>query len=151
MSTNIFGFQSSYKPSTDNSNLTSLSKKLQTKVDRTGDLMTGELNMSSNKISGLSNPTLDKDACNKNYVDELVKQVMDNVILHVNSVTEKAIGHLDSINKKFEVQIESLERESFLTKISTEAKIDVLEESLEQKFLNFIRKNRKNRKRNKSE
>jgi hypothetical protein len=147
MSVNIFGSRSKFKPVVDlsvNSKFITLTKSLQLKVDKTGDTLTGNLNMGHYKINNLADPISDNDACNKKYVDELINQTNDSITNHVNFI----VGNLDSINKKFEEQIETLERESFVTKISTEAKIGALEESLEEKFLNFRRKNRK---RNKSE
>ena len=41
-------------------------------VTKSGDTMSGELNMGSNKITNLADPTVDADAANKNYVDDTI-------------------------------------------------------------------------------
>jgi hypothetical protein len=47
-----------------------VSTSLAAKVHKTGDSMTGALNMTSNKITSLGTPTLNSDASNKSYVDQ---------------------------------------------------------------------------------
>ena len=111
---------------TANSKFITLTKSLQLKVDKTGDTLTGNLNMGHYKINNLADPISDNDACNKKYVDELITQTNDSITKYVNFIEV----NLHVINKKFDEQLASLE------------------ESLEEKFLNFRRKNRK---RNKSE
>ena len=69
MDTNIFGFRTPYEPSTDNSKLMSLSKTLQTKVNKTGDILSGSLNMGSHKITSSFIPDVDETLTNKKYVD----------------------------------------------------------------------------------
>ena len=46
-----------------------LTKNLQTKVDKAGDDMTGDLNMGSNKICNVGKPVNRLDVANKEYVD----------------------------------------------------------------------------------
>ena len=41
-------------------------------VTKSGDTMSGELNMGSNKVTNLADPTVDADAANKNYVDDTI-------------------------------------------------------------------------------
>lgn len=41
-------------------------------VTKSGDTMSGDLNMGSNKITNLADPTVDADAANKNYVDDTI-------------------------------------------------------------------------------
>ena len=42
---------------------------LDKKLNRNGDVLFGELNMSNKRITGLSDPRTDSDACNKGYAD----------------------------------------------------------------------------------
>lgn len=42
------------------------------KVNRSGDTMTGDLNMSGKKVKNINSPTQDEDAANKKYVDDKV-------------------------------------------------------------------------------
>ena len=46
-----------------------LQDHLDKKLNRNGDVLFGELNMSNKRITGLSDPRTDSDACNKRYVD----------------------------------------------------------------------------------
>jgi len=73
MDTNIFGFRTPYKPSTDNSKLMSLSKTLQTKVNKTGDILSGSLNMGSYRITSSFIPDVDEILTKKNM---LVQELM---------------------------------------------------------------------------
>ena len=45
------------------------------KVSKSGDSMSGNLAMGSNKITGLSNPSDDQDAATKDYVDDVIGNV----------------------------------------------------------------------------
>src|SRR4051812_26898769 len=78
MSCNRFGFNTSnlsdvHKKYVDSKFIT-LSKDIQTKVDKIGDTLSGNLNMKNGKITGLADPISDEDACNKIFVDSKVKQ-----------------------------------------------------------------------------
>lgn len=55
-------------------------------VKKTGDYMTGALNMSNNKVTNVADPTADGDAVNKKYVDE-----------HVPTITGPN-GHLEFVD-----------------------------------------------------
>ena len=55
-------------------------------VKKTGDFMTGTLNMSNNKVTNVADPTADGDAVNKKYVDE-----------HVPTITGPT-GHLEHVD-----------------------------------------------------
>jgi hypothetical protein len=73
MTANIFG--SSFKTVRSNqkyidSKFITLSQNLQLKVDKTGDKMQGELDMSCNKITNLGEPSHNFDVASKKYVDE---------------------------------------------------------------------------------
>jgi hypothetical protein len=48
---------------------TTVSNEIATKVSKAGDTMTGALAMSTNKITGVGNPTANQDAATKVYVD----------------------------------------------------------------------------------
>ena len=45
------------------------------KVSRSGDTMSGNLNMATNKVTGLGSPSASTDAATKTYVDKLVSEV----------------------------------------------------------------------------
>lgn len=49
---------------------TSVNAKLEGKVSKAGDTMTGDLAMSNHKITGVATPAADTDAANKKYVDD---------------------------------------------------------------------------------
>lgn len=55
-------------------------------VKKTGDVMSGSLNMSNNKVTNVADPTADGDAVNKKYVDE-----------HVPTITGPH-GHLEFVD-----------------------------------------------------
>src|SRR3989441_2452307 len=76
MSVNVFGSQSKTKSSFDTSanlKFIALVKNMQTKLDKSGDKMTGTLEMCENNISGLVDPVSDSDASNKKYVNSKIK------------------------------------------------------------------------------
>jgi len=62
----------------------SLTTSISNKVAKTGDTMSGVLNMGTNKITSLANPTVDPDAANKYYVDA---RVFDGVSIHQGYTT----------------------------------------------------------------
>ena len=62
----------------------SLTTSISNKVAKTGDTMSGVLNMGTNKITSLANPTVDPDAANKYYVDA---RVFDGVSVHQGYTT----------------------------------------------------------------
>nr|DAF25331.1 MAG TPA: hypothetical protein [Caudoviricetes sp.] len=51
---------------------TSVNTKLEGKVSKTGDTMTGDLAMSNHKITGVATPATDTDVANKKYVDDAI-------------------------------------------------------------------------------
>ena len=79
MSVNIFGSSGGGRLSSDvdkkyvDQKFATLSTNLATKVSKSGDIMTGELDMNGQQIIGLVNPTDDDEACNKKYVDSKIK------------------------------------------------------------------------------
>src|SRR6266516_4373246 len=81
MSENIFGSRSGLKPLTNqnyNSKFIFLTHTLQTKVDKSGDTMSGDLNMGNNKITAVSDPTLDDDVCNKRHLSSVMNLTNQN-------------------------------------------------------------------------
>ena len=54
------------------------------KLDASGGALTGDLAMSGNKITDLGDPTEDKDAVTKDYVDRLIQ--------HEHEVALHAVG-----------------------------------------------------------
>jgi hypothetical protein len=71
MPINVFG-SSGLKHSTNDADqmFKTLSANLATKVSKSGDILTGKLNMNGNAINSLGQPTSMQDAVTKNYVDQ---------------------------------------------------------------------------------
>ena len=76
MSINIFGSRFITNPSVDksvdksvNTKFITLSKSVRTKLDKSGDKMTGTLEMGDNKIISSLFPDSDEVLTNKRYVD----------------------------------------------------------------------------------
>ena len=57
-------------------------KNMSAKLSTTGDTMTGNIDMGSNKISTTADPTNDKDLSRKKYVDDQIK----NTAYHLNLI-----------------------------------------------------------------
>jgi len=83
-----------------------LAKNLQTKLNKAGDIMTGELNMNGQHIIGLKNPIDDDEACNKKYVDlkaaELksesnIKTVYFNTLMNILTM-QNTVGYVPILN-----------------------------------------------------
>ena len=94
MSVNIFGFRSAIKQrSVDNSKFISLTKNLQTRVDKGGDIMTGTLTMKDNKITSSFIPDADDVVTNKAYVDSKLCKSGDtmNGVLNMNRQQIKGV------------------------------------------------------------
>ena len=65
-------------------------------VNKSGDTMTGDLNMEGNKITNVGNPTLDKDCATKVYVDTMTvdfakKAYVDGQIAASNNLLNVAL------------------------------------------------------------
>jgi len=66
------------------------------KVNKAGDVMTGDLNLGENKLKISYVPTLDEDAVNKKYVDSLPKTVEGQSIdSKLNIYGGEMTGNLD--------------------------------------------------------
>lgn len=78
---------------TNANDIASLQTDVGTKVSKSGDTMTGELDMSVNKITGLALPTQSKDAASKGYVDS-IKQYVTLTGL-VNNLASQGSGGYD--------------------------------------------------------
>lgn len=85
---------------------------LSSKLDTSGGTLTGELNMSSNKITDLADPTENADASNKSYVDT---QVSDK------------ISEIDVIDKSYSVV--NAEQTTYANLNTTRSQIKKLEAS----------------------
>ena len=79
-----------------------LTTSISNKVAKAGDTMSGVLNMGTNKITSLANPTVDPDAANKYYVDA---RVFDGVSIHqgyttnVHGITDtSALAYTSDVN-----------------------------------------------------
>ena len=71
------------------SKFTTLVKHQQAKVNKSGDTMSGELNMGNNKITDLSDPISDNDATNKKFVDsKVIKKVLIQNYILIHCLTQ---------------------------------------------------------------
>src|SRR6476661_6740489 len=95
MSVNIFGFRSIIKPSVDNSKFITLTKAIETKVDKAGDKMTGNLDMNNNRLINIGNPVDNQDCVTKDYLDTIAKPINRSVQLKVNADGDFMRGNLD--------------------------------------------------------
>ena len=102
MSVNIFGSQSRFQPSTaenHNAKFISITQNLYTKVDKAGDVMTGDLNIGSNKITCTCIPNADEVLTNKGYVDSkcntISKLMEDNIRSKLSKAGDIMAGELN--------------------------------------------------------
>lgn len=102
MSVNIFGSQQNNRESSKqqiNSKFISLSRLLQTKVNKSGDILEGELNMNNNKITNVACPSDNLDAVNKNYVDNKIGESENDITemlkMKVNKSGDTIRGTID--------------------------------------------------------
>ena len=95
MSVNIFGFRSTIKPSVDNSKFITLTKAMQTKVDKAGDIMTGNLDMNNNRLINIENPIDNQDCVTKDYFDSITRPINRIVQLKVNVDGDTMHGNLN--------------------------------------------------------
>src|SRR6476469_47739 len=96
MSVNIFGFRSTIKrQSVDNSKFITLTKAIETKVDKAGDKMTGILDMNNNRLINIGNPVDNQDGVTKDYLDIITKSINRSVQLKVNADGGAMRGNLD--------------------------------------------------------
>src|SRR6478609_4687879 len=96
MSVNIFGFRSTIKrQSVDNSKFITLTKAVQTKVDKAGDKMTGNLDMNNNRLINIENPVDNQDCVTKEYFDSITKFINRSVQLKVIVDGDTMRGNLD--------------------------------------------------------
>ena len=96
MSVNKFGSSSNSSKGNDNKKYTdskfiTLAINLNTKLDKSGDTMSGSLNMGNCKITNLCDPQESNEAANKKYVDAsdtLVRLYVDQCKLVANTYTD---------------------------------------------------------------
>jgi hypothetical protein len=129
MSVNNFGLHSNNsKPDVSKKDLDSkfivLTKNLQTKVDKAGDVMTGDLNMGSNKITCTCIPNADEVLTNKGYVDSKLSKAGDTMTGELNMNGQQIIGLKnptdddEACNKKYvDLKAAELKSESSLKPI----------------------------------
>src|SRR2546425_219094 len=130
MSVNVFGSRLKTKSSFDTSinlKFITLVKNMQTKLDKSGDKMTGTLEMGENKISGLADPASDSDASNKKYVNSKIKA--DSVLtkLYIDTLLHTKLDTNDDevCNKKY--LDAKIQQESTSTKLYIENRFNVLD------------------------
>jgi hypothetical protein len=68
---------------------------MQTKVDKAGDKMTGNLDMNNNRLINIGNPVDNQDSVTKDYLDTITKSINRNVQLKVNADGGAMRGNLD--------------------------------------------------------
>ncbi len=73
-----------------------LTTSISEKVSKSGDSMTGNLEMGSNKVTGLNSPTSNTDAANKAYVDSTIQLQGTALLQGHNSVTIDVHGITDT-------------------------------------------------------
>src|SRR5207245_3610916 len=83
MSVNIFGSSSGNKSTAINNKYTdskfiTLTKNLNTKLDKSGGVLSGDLNMGKSKISLSHEAEEEHDVPNKKYVDRVIFQTVAN-------------------------------------------------------------------------
>jgi len=78
--------------STNTGNISSNTIAITGKVNKSGDTMTGVLNMGSNKITSLSNPTAAQDAATKAYVDASSGSGVGNIVGTANEIDVSVFG-----------------------------------------------------------
>jgi hypothetical protein len=83
----------------DNADLSgTLTTAISGKVAKSGDTMSGELNMGSNKITSLATPTVNSDASTKAYVDSEITRVGSAILQEHNAVTTSVHGISNTAN-----------------------------------------------------
>lgn len=65
-------------------NLAAVSSAQSGYVSKTGDTMSGNLQMDNHRVTGLGTPDADSDAATKKYVDEKNKWIGDNSVIYYN-------------------------------------------------------------------
>ena len=69
------------------------------RVLKTGDTMSGVLNMSNSKITGLALPTVDSDATSKKYVDTAIAAFVPDLSAYVKKAGDTMTGNLNMSSK----------------------------------------------------
>ena len=64
-------------------NLIEITSQMNSKVNKTGDMMSGNLNMGENKVSSSHEPVDNFDLVNKNYLDKITAQKLDDHDLQI--------------------------------------------------------------------
>src|SRR5207244_13469906 len=108
MSVNIFGSSSSNKSNTNNNKYTdskfiTLTKNLNSKLDKSGGTLSGDINMGTNKISLSHGAEEEHDVPNKKYVDGVIFQTVSNngqSIIDLSKNVVKKEKHTESIKTK---------------------------------------------------
>jgi hypothetical protein len=75
-----------------------LTSSISGKVAKSGDTMSGVLDMGSNKITSLSTPTANSDASTKAYVDSEITRVGSGILQEHNAVTTSVHGITNTAN-----------------------------------------------------
>ena len=107
------------------SKLSTINKVIETKVNKVGDKMTGNLNMSNNRITNVKDPEEDTDVINKGYCQDFFSYA--GKLLKNDIISQVERDQSDAINKKY-LQIASMEDNVKLKKLMSICRIlkDVL-------------------------
>ena len=73
-----------------------LQTRINLKVSKWGDSLTGELDMNSKKITDLGRPTNNTDAANKKYVDDQDALKMSDAVVLDNSFSAGSVGYVST-------------------------------------------------------
>ena len=144
MSVNKFGLNDDRSDIASNkyvdSKFITLTKHMQSKADKAGDILTGDLNMGSNSITNLKDPVNDNDAVNKKIVDQrlnLMNEYLNNVSCPINpkDVVNKMYvdEKLRSMTENVDIKIRSIPDPINLTDAVNKMYVD-------KRFLDYDRK-----------
>ena len=88
-----------------------LQTKINLKVSKWGNGLTGELDMNDNKITDLATPSNNTDAANKKYVDDQDALKISNAVVLDNSFTASSAGYVQ--HKVLSSDIDTVVRKHF--------------------------------------
>ena len=129
MSVNVFGSRLKSKSFDASANLKfiALVKNMQTKLGKSGDKMTGTLEMCENNISGLADPVSDSDASNKKYVNSKIKA--DSVLtkLYIDTLLHTKLDKNDEEIANKQYLDSKIKHEATSTKLYIENRFNVLD------------------------
>ena len=87
-----------------NAKYTTLSNNLDTKLDKTGGTISGDININLNKITSSFTPVLENDLVNKKYIDSLTSVTLDTISVNskLNKTGARAICPPPTRSRRFD-------------------------------------------------